>query len=162
MLMVGLIFSAVSVTAAAEEDTESANDAYIEQVVSVLRSQVISMRMILDHDAMKYNDNMVRHAEAFVRTFGMVGPMEWHAAEAYQYTLESDAPEKLSEEQFEEFAEISHEAMEHLKRSAKRYMRDRDKQLMRGAINDVIKSCGNCHSRLPEGTVPHVWKGLVE
>jgi len=92
----------------------------------------------------------------------MVGPMEWHAAEAYQYMLKGDAPDKLSEEQFEAFGEISHKTMERLKRSAKRYMRDRNKQLMRDSINNVIESCGNCHSKLPEGTVPHVWKGMVE
>lgn len=146
----------------ADSSAQARDLAYLEQVVGVLRSHVISMRMILDHDDIKYADNIVRHAEAFERTFGMVGPMEWHAAEAFQYMNKSDSAEKLSQQQFEVLAEKSQVAINRIKRSAKRYMRDKNKQLMRDSINRMIQSCGACHSKMPKGTVPSVWKGLKE
>lgn len=163
MFFVVLTYSALAVmpcTAVAEERAKTPSAAYLEQVVSVLRSHVTSMRMILDHDDMKYADNMVRHAEAFERAFGMVGPMEWHVAEAFQYVQDNDAAEKLTKEQFEELAENSRQAISRIKRSAKRYMRDKNKRLMHESIDNMIKSCGSCHSKLPEGTVPHVWMGM--
>ena len=163
MAMVGLILGTLSATVTAYEHADkTAHNAYLDQLISVLRSHVKSMRMILDHDTMKYADNMARHAEALERAFGMIGPMEWHAAEAFEHMSRGDAPEKLTEAQFEELAENSHQAMVRVGRAAHRYERDKDKALMRTAINNVIESCGACHSKLPEGTVPRVWKGMKE
>ena len=164
-LKVGLVLAplqCISIKAYAEESLQTRNDAYVDQVVGILRSHVLSMRMILDHDDLKYADNLVRHAEAFGRAFGMVGPMEWHVAEAFSYSQKSDAAEKLSEEQFEELAEETRLAISQIKRSAIRYGRDKKKELMRESINKMMKSCGACHSRFPEGTVPHVWMGMKE
>jgi len=152
----------VAIKAHAEETQQMRNDAYVEQVVSVMRSHVLSMRMILDHDDLKYADNMVRHAEAFGRAFGMVGPMEWHVAEAFSYAQKSDAAEKMTEEQFQKLAEETRVAINKIKRSAIRYGRDKKKELMRASINRMIKSCGACHSKFPEGSVPSVWKGMKE
>ena len=164
-LKVGLALASlqcISIKAYAEETKQARNDAYVDQVVDILRSHVVAMRMILDHDDLKYADNMVRHAEAFGRAFGMVGPMEWHVAEAFSYSQKSDAAEKLSEEQFKELAEDTRLAISQIKRSAIRYGRDKKKELMRESINRMIESCGACHSKFPEGKVPHVWKGLKE
>ena len=165
LLKVGLALASlqcIPINAYAEESLRARNDAYLDQIVGTMRSHVLSMRMILDHDDLKYSDNMVRHAEAFERAFGMVGPMEWHVAEAFSHGQKSDSAEKLSEEQFEELAENTRMAISKIKRSAIRYMRDKKKELMRDSINRMIESCGACHSRLPEGTAPHVWKGLKE
>ena len=164
-LKVGLALvsvQSIATKAYAEESLQARNDAYVEQVVGILRSHVLSMRMILDSEDLKYADNMVRHAEAFGRAFGMVGPMEWHVAEAFSYAQKSDSAEKLSEEQFADLAEDTRIAINKIKRSALRYGRDKNKDLMRASINNMIKSCGACHSRFPEGTVPQVWKGMKE
>ena len=150
------------IAAFAEDKRQAHNDAYVNQVISVMRSHVLAMHMILDHDELKYADNIVRHAEAFERAFGMVGPMEWHVAEAFSHAQKNEAAEKLSEEQFEEFSENTRLAVSKIKRSAVRYMRDKKKELVRQSINDMMKSCGACHSKFPEGTVPHVWKGMKE
>lgn len=160
--LVSCVLSIAPTVSVAVDEAKARDAAYLEQVVGVMRSHVASMRMILDHDEMKYSDNIVRHAEAFERTFGMVGPMEWHAAEAFGYMAKSDQSEKLSEAQFEELAEESQVAINKIKRSAKRFMRDKNKDLMRGSINNMIKSCGACHSKMPKGTVPSVWKGMKE
>jgi len=164
-LKVGLALASlqfISIAAYSEESVQTPNDVYLEQVVSVLRSHVLSMRMILDHDDLRYADNMVRHAEAFERAFGMVGPMEWHVAEAFAHAQKTNAEEKLSKKQFDELAEDSRVAMKKIKRSAIRYGRDKKRKLMRDSINRMIKSCVACHSKFPEGTVPHVWKGMKE
>ena len=164
-LQAGLAFAllqGMAIKAHAEDTLQVRNDAYVEQVVGILRSHVLSMRMILDHDDLKYADNMVRHAEAFGRAFGMVGPMEWHVAEAFSYAQKRDSGEKLTEKQFEELAENTRIAIYKIKRSAVRYGRDKNKELMRASINRMIESCGACHSKFPEGTVPSVWKGMKE
>jgi len=164
-LKVGLVLASlqcIPITAYAEENVQTPNDVYLDQVVSVLRSHVLSMRMILDHDDLRYADNMVRHAEAFERAFGMVGPMEWHVAEAFAHAQKTDAVEKLSHKQFDELAENTRVAIKKIKRSAIRYGRDKKRSLMRDSINRMIESCVACHSKLPEGTVPHVWKGMKE
>ena len=164
-LKVGLVLASlqcIPITAYAEENVQTPNDAYLDQVVSVLRSHVLSMRMILDHYDLRYADNMVRHAEAFERAFGMVGPMEWHVAEAFAHAQKTDAAEKFSKKQFEELADNTRVAVKKIKRSAIRYGRDKKKKLMRNSINTMIRSCAACHSKLPEGTVPHVWKGMKE
>lgn len=150
------------VTVQSAETWQKQNMAYLDQVVSVMRAHVQSMRMILDYDDLKYADNMVRHAEAFERTFGMVGPMEWHIAEAYSYAQKGGKADNISEGKFEELAEESRRSIDQIKRSAKRYARDKDKDLMRASINGMIQSCGACHKKLPEGTAPPVWKGMKE
>ena len=150
------------VNAYAEKSLRARNAAYVAEVVSVLRSHVLSMRMILDYRGLRYSDNMVRHAEAVERAFGMVGPMEWHVAESFRIAQKKESAEKLSEEQFEQLADDSRTALIKIKRSAIRYMRDSNKSLMRHSINRMIESCGACHSRMPEDMVPDVWKGMKE
>ncbi len=146
----------------ADEGLKARNAAYLDQVVGLLRSNVLSMRMILEHDDLKYADNIVRHAEAFERAFGMIGPMDWHAAEAFNYAQKSKPDDQLSMSQFEVLAENSRLAISQIKRSARRYMRDKNKALMRNSITKMMTSCSACHSRMPEGTVPSVWKGMKE
>ncbi len=162
-IVLALVFLCLlPISAQSAEAWQAQNKAYLDQIVSVLRAHVQSMRMILDYNDLKYADNMVRHAEAFERTFGMVGPMEWHIAEAYSHAQKSGTANKFSEQQFEDLAQTSRSAIDQIKKSAKRYARDKDKDLMRASINDMIKSCGACHSQMPEGTVPAVWKGMKE
>lgn len=146
----------------ADDHNDTPNDVYLEHVVGVMRSHVASMRMILEHEDLKYADNMVRHAEAFERAFGMVGPMEWHVAEAFTHAQKSDAGDTLSKKEFVQLGEETRVAVFKIKRSAIRYNRDGKKHLMRKSINRMIKSCGACHSKLPDGTVPSVWKGMKE
>ncbi len=155
------VFLALPSTLMAQADYDDTKDKYVDEVVKVLRTQVSAMRILIRHE-IKYSDNMVRHASAIDRAFGMLGPMEWHTAEAVKLMRESDAQDKLTEQEFEELAKKSLDAIDRLSRSAERYLRDRDQKLMLGAINTVIKSCGACHNHLPEGSVPQVWEGMKE
>jgi hypothetical protein len=151
----------VSTNAVAMRGDDAAKDRYVDMVVELLRKHVVAMRWILDHD-IKYSDNMVRHAHAFERVFGMIGPMEYHAAEAAALSLGLPESERFSEQQFEDLAEQSMREIHDMEKAAARYLRDRDKTRMREAIDNVIDSCGACHLRLPKGTTPPVWQGLRE
>ena len=98
-LKVGLVLASlqcISIKAYAEESLQTRNDAYVDQVVGILRSHVLSMRMILDHDDLKYADNLVRHAEAFGRAFGMVGPPRPRRTQHrwYQYHHRETPPQR--------------------------------------------------------------------
>ena len=151
----------VSTNAVAMRGDDVAKDRYVDMVVELLRKHVVAMRWILDHD-IKYSDNMLRHANAFERAFGMIGPMEYHAAEAAALAEGLPESERLTQEQFEDLGEQSMERIYGLDKAAVRYLRDKDKQRMREAINSMIDSCGACHLRLPKGTAPPVWQGLKE
>ena len=96
--------SAGAVTGANERDAQ--DTAYLVNITTVLRLQVLSMRAIIDHDNLQDAGNMLRHARAFERAIGRVGPMDRHAV-----------------------------------------------------IDNMIKSCGARHARLPARTVPSVWTG---
>ncbi len=144
-----------------EQDVAADNLHYRNLVVDILRTHVEAMRWILDHENLKYDDNMVRHAEAFVATFGMVGPMGWHAAEAFKYLNQAGNAEGMTEAQFNLLADQSHAAMKVMTRAAHRYMRDRDAASMHQAIDEVLTSCNACHAKMPAGTVPD-WTGLME
>jgi predicted HD phosphohydrolase len=147
--------------AVAMRGDDVAKDRYVDMVVELLRKHVVAMRWILDHD-IKYSDNMVRHAHAFERAFGMIGPMEYHAAEAAALAKGLPESERFTEQQFEDLAEESMRQIHALERAAARYLRDKDEQRMRESIDAVIDSCGACHLRLPKGTTPPVWQGLRE
>lgn len=161
-LLIPLALSMAATTnAVAMRGDDVAKDQYVDMVVELLRKHVVAMRWILDHD-IKYSDNMVRHAHAFERAFGMIGPMEYHAAEAAALAKGLPESERFTEQQFEDLAEESMQQIHALERAAARYLRDKDKQRMRESINTVIDSCGACHLRLPKGTTPPVWQGLKE
>jgi cytochrome c556 len=164
MLAVVLLFGA-PLAGAAEEDTppidqrEGIHYDYLEVVASILRGHVSAMRMILDSGEMRYSDNLVRHAQAIERAFGMIGPMEWHAAEAMRNARPSEAND-LREQDFIALGEKSYNAIHALPRAAERYMRDRNKARLQTAINHMMNSCVACHSKLPAGYVPNVWRNL--
>lgn len=159
-LVAGIAFG-ISGNAVAMRGDDAAKDRYVDMVVELLRNHVVAMRWILDHD-IKYSDNMVRHAHAFERAFGMIGPMEYHAAEAAALAMGLPESERFTEQQFEGLADESMRQIHALERAAARYLRDGDKQRMRESIDAVIDSCGACHLRLPKGTTPPVWQGLKQ
>ncbi len=166
MLVIGIILVASlgkSTTAVAADNEKDARDiAYLEQIITVLRTHVLSMRAIIAYNDMKYADNMVRHANAFERTIDMVGPMDWHAAKAFEKARRAGTPTKLTEAEFEKLARASNQTVEAIKRAANRYMRDKNGGRMNSAMNNRIKSCGAWHSRMAKGGVRGVWKGMGE
>ena len=70
--------------------------------------------------------------------------MDWHAAKAFHKTQKGDVAVKLSEEQFDQLADDSYQKILGVKRAAKRYLRDRDRQQMEAAIDgmDLVRARG--------------------
>ena len=164
MLAIGLVLAAsVSLSATAAGNTKAAPDsAYLENIITVLRAHVNSMRAIIENDDLKYSDNMLRHARAFERAVGMVGPMDWHAARAFDKARVSGGSITLTEAEFDQLAQASDRQIKAINREANRYMKDKDAARMHDAINNMIRSCSACHSQMPEGTVPGVWADMAE
>ncbi|MDH3762972.1 MAG: cytochrome c [Gammaproteobacteria bacterium] len=147
---------------AADNEKDAREVAYLENIITVLRAHVQAMRSIIDHNDMKYADNMVRHARAFKRAVGMVGPMDWHATGAFEKAQKANSSIEITEAEFEKLAKASHQKVQDINRAANRYMEDEDGEHMSEAINNMINSCIACHSIMPMGTAPSVWNDMKE
>jgi hypothetical protein len=132
------------------------SDEYVESVVLILRTHTQLMETIAQGPRFRYSDNLVRHAQQIRETFGLVGPMEWHAAQAVDLSYGED-DSALSEEQFESLALASQRSLTNLVRAAHDSMERYDNEGMLEAIAAMKQSCMNCHSLLPESIAPRVW-----
>ena len=159
-LSTAMISTVISANENAQPAGKTNDDLYVEMIVTMLRSHIAAMRLLIDHEYLHYADNVARHATAFERTFGMIGPMEWHAADAFARASKVEGA-AVSEAQFASLGEDSFAAIHALPRAAERYQRDKNKELMHESINQVISSCIACHSSLPPGSVPDVWAGMT-
>lgn len=170
--MLGLLSVAVFVTlsmygpmvSANETDTADAKkqkDDYVLMVVSALRAHVKALHHLTAHD-IKYSDNVARHAIGIKNTFDMLGPMDWHAAEAkrLQKEMKNNDSAILTEKEFEKLAEYSYDRINRLRQSAHRWMRDNNRDAFMKDLDGMMQSCKKCHSLLPKNTAPSVWKGL--
>ena len=54
---------------------------YVSAVMDIFRTHVYLLQQLPMVHRNKYSDNLVRHAIAIERTFGLLGPMEWHAVQ---------------------------------------------------------------------------------
>ena len=144
-------------------DDEKSKDEYVQLVVSVLRSHVKALQQLTAKE-IKYSDNVVMHAVAIKDAWDMLGPMDWHAAEAMrlQQKQQGDGTSNLEEKDFDIMINSSLNSINRLSKSALRWMRDNDRDVFMNDLNVMMKSCKNCHSLLPKNTAPPVWKGLKE
>lgn len=133
------------------------NDEYVEAVVSILRIHTQLMEGMAQGPRFRYSDNLVRHAQQIRETFGLVGPMEWHAAQSAELlSAESDAA--LNEELFESLALASSRSLTNLVRAAHDSMARYDREGLLEAITAMKQSCMNCHDLLPESIAPRIWE----
>ena len=136
-------------------------DEYVEGVIEILRVHVHLMEELAESSRFKYSDNLVRHALAIQQTFGLLGPMEWHAAESAKLHLEHQGANgngELDEDRFEDLARESRYSLRELVRTAHDAMEEYDQQGVRDAIRDMKQACNNCHSLLPKGVAPDLWQ----
>jgi hypothetical protein len=78
---------------------------YVNSVIEILRIHARLLQELADTERFKYSDNLVRHATALDNTFGLLGPMEWHAAQSVALHAEVNADgEALDEATFESLA----------------------------------------------------------
>jgi hypothetical protein len=134
-------------------------DTYVDSVITVLRIHKDAIRNLTAHE-MKYSDNLVRHAVAVQKTFGLLGPMDWHAAESVRITKKKGSHREMEEAQFEKLAKNSQKAMKGLIRAAHETMEEDDREGLHEALGTMMDSCNACHAYLPKSVAPDVWGTL--
>jgi len=136
-------------------------DEYVQLVVSILRSHVKALQKLTDEE-IKYSDNVARHAISIKQTFDMLGPMDWHAAEAMRLQQEKKGNNDalLSQKEFNNMVENSIKHVDRLRQSAHRWMRDKDRTAFMKDLDTMMQTCHDCHAILPKNAAPAVWKGL--
>ena len=134
---------------------------YAESVMDVFRMHVNLLQKLSMESRFKYSDNLVRHAVAIESTFGLLGPMEWHAAEAASIVTKNKGTNvDLNEEIFENLAKASRKSLKDLVRAAHDSMERHDHDGVINAVKDMKHSCENCHSHLPKSVAPDLWGPL--
>lgn len=133
---------------------------YVKSVISVLRIHADAVQNLTAHE-MKYSDNLVRHTIAIQRTFGLVGPMDWHAAESTNLLKNrKTSGERMDAEKFEKLGKNSQKALKDLIRTAHDNMEEDDREGLLEALDEMKNSCNACHSYLPRSVAPDVWGTL--
>lgn len=140
---------------------EKHKDEYVQIVISILRGHVQALQK-LTAEEIKYSDNAARHANGLKNTFDMLGPMDWHAAEAKRLQNEKKGSKEalVTEKDFDNMVDNSMDRIDRLRQSAHRWMRDNNREAFMKDLDTMMQSCSECHSTLPKGTTPKVWKGL--
>lgn len=136
-------------------------DEYAASVLDILRTHLGLLEELAVTDRFKYSDNLVRHALAVQDTFGLLGPMEWHAAEAVKlHNKHNGNSTDLNAEMFEDLASASRKSLKDLVRAAHDSLEKYDGTGVVSAINTVKESCTNCHRLLPKSVAPDLWGPL--
>ena len=155
LLTTTLVSSWIMATRADEFNQKS----YIESVIIVLRIHADAISNLSTHQ-MKYSDNLVRHSVDLQRTFGLLGPMDWHAANSAKLMNKDASNLGMDEEQFEKLERRSRNAMKALVVAAQDAMVEDNREGVKEALENVKESCNACHSYLPESVAPDVWGTL--
>jgi hypothetical protein len=131
---------------------------YVTSVIEILRAHVNILEELTVAHQFKYSDNLVRHAVAVEDTFGLLGPMEWHAAQAAKLRISKQGSStQLDEDMFEDLARASRKSLKELVHAAHDSMVEYDRDGILDAINDMKESCNSCHSLLPKSIAPEIW-----
>ena len=134
---------------------------YVGLVMEILRAHVYLLQELPVVHRNKYSDNLVRHAIAIERTFGLLGPMEWHTVQSAAIRTESRGTnDEFDEEMFEGLARTSQNALKNIVRSAHDTIEQQNADGLLLAIDEMKQSCNNCHSLLPKSVAPDLWGPL--
>jgi hypothetical protein len=150
-----LCLSWIMVVRAGEFNRES----YVQSVITVLRIHADAIRNLTAHE-IKYSDNLVRHAIAIQRTFGLLGPMDWHAAKSAKLMIKNASNLNIDIEKFEKLEKRSRDALKGLVRAAHESMEEDNREELNEALDNMKNSCNACHAYLPESVAPDVWGTL--
>ena len=106
-LLITTLFLSWVMVVRAEEFTQKS---YVESVIVVLRIHADAISNLNTHH-IKYSDNLARHAIAIQQTFGLLGPMEWHAAESAKLMNKNVSTSDMDAEKFKKLEERSRYAL---------------------------------------------------
>ncbi len=133
--------------------------AYIDSVITILRLHAEALHNLSEYKT-RYSDNLVRHAIAIERTFGLLGPMDWHAAESARLMEKTAAKADMDAQKFDDLARRSRAAMKALILAAHDAMEEDNRRGVDEALENVESSCNACHAYLPASVAPDVWGTL--
>ena len=155
LLTASLLLSWIMTTRAEEFNEET----YVKSVISVLRFHADAISNLSTHK-IKYSDNLVRHAVQLQRTFGLLGPMDWHAANSAKLMNKDASNANMDEAQFDKLEWRSRRAMKALVVAAQDMMVEDNREALKEALDSVKNSCNACHAYLPASVAPDVWGTL--
>jgi len=156
-LLLAVTISLSWVSAAQAE--QISKDTYVNSIITILRVHADAIED-LNSSHMKYSSNLVRHTIALDRAFGLLGPMDWHAAKSLHFAGTTEENEEEERRRFELLERRSSAAMKGLKLAAHFAMEEDSRELLDKALADMKQSCNNCHALLPASVVPDVWGNL--
>jgi len=128
-------------------------------VITVLRIHADAIHNLTEHK-IKYSDNLVRHAIAIQQTFGLLGPMDWHAANSAKVMNKNASNSNMDVEMFEKLERRSRNALKDLVLAAHDAMEEDNREGLKEALENMKDSCNACHAYLPESVAPDVWRTL--
>lgn len=155
-LMITTLFLSWITVVRAEEFTQKS---YVESVIIVLRIHANAISNLNTHKT-KYSDNLARHAIALQQTFGLLGPMDWHAANSAQLMNQNASNSDMDAEKFEKLEERSRYALKAVYFAAHDAMDEDNREGLKEALENMKESCNACHAYLPESVAPDVWGTL--
>lgn len=134
----------------------SQKEAYLQSIVTLMRLHANAIRQLATHE-FKYSRNLARHATALHNTFGLLGPMDWHVAEAASLQKKNGEGPMLAADMFEKMAEQCQKSMKDLYQAAIHQLeKGGGPQPVLRALDDVQGKCNSCHALL-DGVAPDVW-----
>ena len=156
MLMIAaLCLSCVNATRAEDFSRES----YVRSVITILRIHADAIHNLSTHK-MKYSDNLARHAIAIERTFGLLGPMDWHTAKSVTLMSKDAASSEMNADKFAQLADHSRQALKNLVVAAHEALEGDNREGLQEALDNMKSSCNACHAYLPASVAPDVWGTL--
>lgn len=164
LVTVGLCSAAVSPAVSPGASSAPAEtfdqQTYVNSIIGILRAHADAIHNLNSHH-IKYSDNVVRHAIALEQTFGLLGPMDWHAAESMSLMHNKSIDSKMEDEQnFEKLSKRSSFALKTLVLAAHYAVDEGNRAALDDALQNVKNSCNACHSLLPASVAPDVWGNL--
>jgi hypothetical protein len=154
--MITTLFLSCITVVRAEEFTQKS---YVESVIIVLRIHADAISNLNTHK-IKYSDNLARHAIALQQTFGLLGPMEYHAADSAKLMNKNTSNTDMDAEKFENLEQRSRYALKALYFAAHDAMDEGNHEGLKEALENMKDSCNACHAYLPESVAPDVWGTL--
>ena len=154
--LVSVLLLTGAAAARAEPPQQNAKRDYVATLVAILDLHAQAIRQLTE-EPNRYDDNLSRHAMAIQRTFGLLGPMEWHAEKSELLHRRNRSGPRIDPESFDRLAENSAHLLKELYTTAHREMKEEQRGITLKALAAVQDSCKQCHGLMPEGATPKIW-----
>ncbi|MEO5351688.1 MAG: cytochrome c [Magnetococcus sp. XQGC-1] len=153
-LLLGLLIGLSPVVSGQAAPLEK--EQYVQSVISLLRLHANAIRQLATQE-FKYSRNLARHAAALQHTFGLLGPMDWHTAEAVFLQEKKESGPVARVDLFEKMADQCQKSMKTLQQASLQHMESGgNPEPVLKALDDLQGKCNGCHDQL-HGAAPDIW-----